>query len=362
MYDLVLALETKLTALEKVFNLSALEAELKKLDEKIEDPNLWADKLLAQKVQKERKRLNELVSQFKTLQTELADAKEFAPMFGQGDGALDTELQDKLKKVELKLSELEFQKMLSGEFDASNAILTVTSGAGGTEAQDWVQMLLRMYMRWAEVKGFKCEVVDAMPGEEAGLKNATVTVEGKNAYGFLRAEIGIHRLVRISPFDSSSRRHTSFASVSVLPEIEDDIDIEINEEDLRIDTYRSSGAGGQHVNKTDSAVRLTHLPSGIVVACQNERSQHKNKATAMKVLKAKLYEKERLEREKHREKLAGEKKEIGFGSQIRSYTLQPYQLIKDHRTEVESGKTQAILDGDIDEFIKAYLLMQASAG
>ena len=246
--------------------------------------------------------------------------------------------------------------MLGGEHDAGNAIVTIHPGAGGTEAQDWAEMLLRMYLRWAERKGFKAEVVDLQPGEGAGIKNATFTVEGPYAYGYLSAEGGVHRLVRISPFDANARRQTSFASVFIYPEVEDEIEIEIRDEDLRVDTYRSSGAGGQHVNKTDSAVRLTHLPTNIVVACQNERSQHKNKAMAMKILRARLYE---LEQEKQQEKLAQltkGKKEIGFGSQIRSYVLHPYRMVKDHRTDVEIGNADAVLDGDIDRFIEAYLL------
>ncbi len=247
-------------------------------------------------------------------------------------------------------------RMFCGAHDNQAAIVEINSGAGGTESQDWAEMLLRMYSRWAERKKFKTEILDINSGEEAGIKSATLFIEGTNAYGYLRSERGVHRLVRISPFDSNARRHTSFASVSVTPDIEEDIDIEVNEEDLRIDTYRASGAGGQHINKTDSAVRLTHLPTGIVVACQSQRSQHKNKATAMKLLKAKLHE---VEEEKQREQLAqltGERKKIDFGSQIRNYVMQPYQLVKDVRTDQQTGDVQAVLDGDIDPFIEAYLL------
>lgn len=245
---------------------------------------------------------------------------------------------------------------MSGEFDKGNAIVEISGGAGGTEAQDWAYMLFRMYLRWAERKGFSVEELDHQPGEVAGIKGASILVKGDFAYGHLRPEQGVHRLVRISPFDSNARRHTSFASVSVTPDIEEDIEIDIDPGDLRVDTYRSSGAGGQHVNKTESAVRLTHIPTGIVVACQNERSQHKNKDRAMKVLKAKLYERERL---LHQEKVAqvqGERAKIDFGSQIRSYVLHPYQMVKDHRTEFESSATGAVLDGEIDPFIEAYLL------
>ena len=254
----------------------------------------------------------------------------------------------------------EIKALLGKPEDSHNAIMTIHAGAGGTEAQDWAEMLLRMYLRWAEKKGFKTGILDYQAGEEAGVKSATVLVEGEYAYGYGKAESGIHRLVRISPFDASSRRHTSFASVFVYPEVDEEIVVEIDEKDLKIDTYRSSGKGGQHVNKTDSAVRITHLPTGMVVQCQNERSQHKNKAMALKVLKARLYE---LKQEEHNEKIDAmhsTKKEIAWGSQVRSYTLHPYKLIKDHRTSLEVGNVQKVLDGDIDEFIEAYLLKEAS--
>jgi peptide chain release factor 2 len=246
--------------------------------------------------------------------------------------------------------------MLGGEHDESNAIVSINAGAGGTEAQDWVEMLLRMYLRWGEKRGYQTKIVDILSGEEAGLKNVTFTVNGRYAYGYLKAEVGIHRLVRISPFDAGARRHTSFASVFVYPEISDDFVIEIDEKDLRVDTFRSSGAGGQHVNKTDSAVRITHLPTGIVVQCQNERSQHKNKAIALKILKARLYEKELKEKEEKLEELHNTKKEIAWGSQIRSYILHPYKMVKDHRTNKVIHQVDRVLDGEIDEFIKVYLL------
>jgi peptide chain release factor 2 len=246
--------------------------------------------------------------------------------------------------------------MLSGENDFNNAIVSIHAGAGGTEAQDWSEMMLRMYLRWAEKRGFKTELVDILQGEEAGVKSVTFIVNGDYAYGYLKAEIGIHRLVRISPFDANARRHTSFASLFVYPDIEDDVVIEIDDKDLRVDTFRASGAGGQHVNKTDSAVRITHLPSGIVVQCQNERSQHMNRATAMKLLKARLYEKEMEEREKELDKINASKKQIAWGSQIRSYILQPYQMVKDHRTGKEMGNVDAVLDGELDGFIEAYLM------
>ena len=268
------------------------------------------------------------------------------------------EVGAKVSQVEKDLQAAEFKRMLGGETDRNNAIVSIHSGAGGTEAQDWASMLLRMYLRWAERKGFRTEVIDTLDGEEAGIKSATFEVTGEFAYGYLKAEVGIHRLVRISPFDAGKRRHTSFASVFVYPEIDEDIVIEIKEEDLRVDTFRSSGAGGQHVNKTESAVRFTHLPTGIVVSCQNERSQHKNRAMAMKVLKARLYELKLREQEEKAEQLNSTKKDIAWGSQIRSYVLQPYRLAKDHRTNYEIGNVDAVLDGDLDEFIQTYLLQK----
>ena len=253
----------------------------------------------------------------------------------------------------------EIRTMLSGELDRKNAIITIHPGAGGTESQDWAEMLLRMYLRWTERRGFKREVIDLQPGDEAGIKSATLTVNGDYAYGLLSAEAGVHRLVRISPFDQAARRHTSFASLYVWPELPDDIDIEIEDKDIRIDTFRSSGAGGQHVNVTDSAVRITHLPTGIVVSCQNERSQHKNRASAMKVLKSRLYDLRLKEQQAKLDQIGGEKKNIGFGSQIRSYVLQPYQMIKDLRTRYQVGDVSRVLDGDLDDFIKAYLMQKA---
>jgi peptide chain release factor 2 len=265
-----------------------------------------------------------------------------------------------LDELEEQVETGETKKMLGGEHDQRNAIVTIHPGAGGTESQDWAEMLLRMYLRWAERKGFKREIIDLQPGEEAGIKSATFTVTGDYAYGLLLAEAGVHRLVRISPYDQAARRHTSFASVYVWPELPEDVDVEIDEKDLRIDTYRSSGAGGQHVNVTDSAIRITHLPTGIVVSCQNERSQHKNRAQAMKVLKARLYDLKMKEQQAKLEQLGGEKKEIAFGSQIRSYVLHPYQMVKDHRTKTEVGDVNRVLDGDLDVFIKSYLMKKAS--
>ncbi len=278
-----------------------------------------------------------------------------------GDEEAEKEVETALVDIQRAVNTAEMQQMLGGEHDANNAIVSLHPGAGGLEAQDWADMLFRLYLRWIERRGFKAEVIDYLPGEGGGLKNATFTVEGPYAYGYLRAEVGIHRLVRISPFDGNARRHTSFASVFVYPEIDDSVEVDIRPEDLRVDTYRASGAGGQHVNKTDSAVRLTHLPTGLVVACQNERSQHRNRAMAMKVLRARLYE---VELEKQKEKmqdLEKSKKDIAWGSQIRSYVLHPYRMVKDHRTGVEVGNTDAVLDGDIDAFIEAYLLQRIAA-
>ena len=276
---------------------------------------------------------------------------------GEDDETLE-EVKQLLPGLEERVDKMEFARMLSGEHDACNAILSINAGAGGTEAQDWADMLLRMYLRFCERRGFKTDMTEYLPGDEAGVKSATFTVDGDHAYGWLRAEIGIHRLVRISPFDSNARRHTSFSSVFVFPELPDDVEVEILDKDLKVDTFRASGAGGQHVNKTDSAIRITHVPTGIVVACQNERSQHKNRATAMKQLRSRLFEVELRKKEEEAASLTGEKKDIGWGSQIRSYVLHPYRMVKDHRTNFETGNTDAVLDGDIDKFIEAYLLSQ----
>jgi peptide chain release factor 2 len=344
-----------------IFDVSKLERRAAELAEKSALPDFWKQPETAQNLLRERSRLQATLDAWRRLSSALGDANVFLEMAAEGDEEGRTEAEAKAVEIERLLGEMELQQMLGGEHDAGNAIVTVHPGAGGTEAQDWAEMLLRMYLRWAERRGFKTETVDLQPGEGGGIKNATFTVDGPFAYGYLQAEGGIHRLVRISPFDANARRHTSFASVFVYPEIEDEIEVDVREEDLRIDTYRSSGAGGQHVNKTDSAVRITHLPSGIVVACQNERSQHKNRAMAMKVLRARLYE---LEMEKQQEKMAEltkDRKEIRFGSQIRSYVLHPYRLVKDLRTGVEVGNADAVLDGDIDRFIEAFLLKKIAA-
>ena len=280
--------------------------------------------------------------------------------WAEGGEDVVADLERGLNELQQEVEAAEVKKMLGGEYDRSNAIVTIHPGAGGTESQDWAEMLLRMYTKWSERRGFRREVFDFQPGEQAGIKSATISLTGDYAYGLMAAEAGVHRLVRISPFDQDKRRHTSFASVFVWPELPEDVDVDIDEKDLRIDTYRSSGAGGQHVNVTDSAVRITHLPSGIVVSCQNERSQHKNRAQAMKVLRSRLFDRKMKEQAARLEQLGGEKRDIAFGSQIRSYVLQPYQMVKDHRTKVQVGDPTRVLDGDVDGFIKTYLMKKAS--
>lgn len=305
---------------------------------------------------KERSCIGKIVDGWQEIKSAVEESSILLEMAEEeGDSDLLAEIDEEITELTKKLEAIEFQRMLSGDHDAGNAIVTVHSGAGGTESQDWAEMLLRMYLRWCEKKGYKTEILDYQEGDEAGIKSVTFTASGEYPYGYLKAEIGVHRLVRISPFDSNKRRHTSFASIFVLPEIEEDIVVEIDESDLRIDTYRASGAGGQHVNKTDSAIRITHLPSGEVVQCQNERSQHKNKATAMKLLKAKLYALKMKEQEEKMDEINADKKDIGWGSQIRSYVMHPYRMVKDLRTGVETGNVDAVMDGDLDKFIVGYL-------
>ena len=331
---------------------------MQELEEQTSRPDFWSDAENAQKVLKARMVMEKDVTAWETLEHRALDIRELIEL-GAEEADADTLAEVAALNAELEsgVSAVEFRRMLSGDHDASGSFVSINAGAGGTESQDWAEMLLRMYLRYCEKKGWKTEITDYQGGEEAGVKGVTFSVSGEFAYGYLKAEAGIHRLVRISPFDSAARRHTSFASVFVFPIIEEeDIDVKIVESDLRIDTFRSSGAGGQHVNTTDSAIRITHLPTGIVVACQSERSQHMNKATAMKVLRSKLYEKELREREAKASDIAGEKKEIGWGSQIRSYVLHPYKMVKDLRTGVESGNPDAVLDGDLEEFVVAYLM------
>ncbi|MBI4475846.1 MAG: peptide chain release factor 2 [Acidobacteria bacterium] len=335
------------------------QRELDSIESRVAAPDFWKDQAEAQKLLQRRRRLEEdreLAHALKKNEDDLAVLVEWAQ---QGED-VDADLRSGLGRLVNLVETAEIKKMLGGEHDRKNAILTIHPGAGGTESQDWAEMLLRMYLRWCERRGFKYEVIDYQPGDEAGLKSATVTVTGDFAFGLLSAEAGVHRLVRISPFDQASRRHTSFASVYAYPDLPEDVDIDIDENDLRIDTYRSSGRGGQHVNVTDSAVRITHIPSGIVVQCQNERSQHRNRDSAMKVLKARLYDLKAKEQQAKLDQIGGAKKGIAFGNQIRSYVLHPYQMVKDHRTKEEVGDINRVLDGDVDGFIKAYLMKKAS--
>jgi len=325
-------------------------------------PDLWDDRSRAERVLREKRGVERELEFFSRQERTLEDAEVLLELAREAnDASTREEAAGRLDEAERALAEAELRRLLGGEHDPSNAILAINAGAGGTDACDWAEMLLRMYLRWAENHGFKTEILDVQAGEEAGLRSATVTVSGDYAFGYLKTEEGVHRLVRISPFDSQHRRHTAFASVSVVPEIDDTVEVEIDENDLRIDTYRAGGAGGQHVNKTDSAVRITHLPTGIVVQCQNERSQHKNRSAAMKVLRARLYERAREEQEAKLAALRGERRDVNFGSQIRSYTLHPSQRVKDHRTGVEVGNAQGVLEGDLDSFIRATLLGRAEA-
>lgn len=322
-------------------------------------PDFWDDNDAAQKTISELNALKNLVDSMDKLDSALEDLQVMLELaVDEGDESIVPELYDSVQAMKQEVEQFELQLLLSGPYDKNNAILELHPGAGGTESQDWAEMLLRMYTRWADSKGFKVETLDYLPGDEAGIKSVTLLIKGHNAYGYLKAEKGVHRLVRISPFDASGRRHTSFVSCNVLPEIEADTEVDIRPEDLKIDTYRSSGAGGQHVNTTDSAVRITHLPTGIVVTCQSERSQIKNRERAMTMLAAKLFERKREEQQKELAEIQGEQKDIAWGSQIRSYVFHPYSLVKDHRTNVEVGNVQAVMDGELDTFINAYLRSQ----
>jgi peptide chain release factor 2 len=317
-------------------------------------PGFWDDQEAAAKTSAAHARAQKRLEMFRGLESDVADLSDLAEMAAE-DEEMAAELDTQLRSVEGRLAELEEARLFSGKYDAGDAVVTVHAGAGGTDSQDWAEILLRMYLRWAERRGFGVEMVEASAGEEAGLKSATFIARGENAYGLFAAERGVHRLVRISPFDSSARRHTSFAQVEVGPVVEEAVDVEIDEDDLRIDTYRASGAGGQHVNKTDSAVRITHLPTGVVVQCQNERSQMQNRAVAMQLLRSRLIELEERKRSEELAKQRGEVKDVAWGSQIRSYVMHPYTMVKDHRTEHEVGDVQRVLDGDLDDFIRDYL-------
>jgi len=331
-------------------------ARLQVLEKAIGQDQFWNQPDQARVLLKERGKILNALGEWEQTRDQLEETEILLDLaLEEADGETLAEVREKLGTLEKKLTQMEFTKLLSGESDINNAIVAIHAGAGGTEAQDWAEMLLRMYLRWAETRNYKTEVIDMLPGDEAGTKSVTFTVEGKYAYGYLHSESGIHRLVRISPFDAGGRRHTSFASVFVYPEVEEDLNIEINEADVRVDTFRASGAGGQHVNKTSSAIRLTHFPTGIVVQCQNEKSQHRNKEMAFKVLKSRLYEQELQKKEDKKRELHEGQSDIAWGSQIRSYTLAPYRLVKDHRTQLEIGNVDSVLDGNIDPFIEAFL-------
>ena len=350
------ALENLGTALK----LDEAREEIKKLEEESSAEGFWNDIANSQKVLQRTKQLKNKCDKYEKLALRWDDLLTLCQMaIEENDGSLLPELEEEYAKFEKELEDARLATLLSGEYDGCNAILSFHAGAGGTEAQDWTQMLYRMYTRWAERHDFKYKILDYLDGEEAGIKSATISIEGENAYGYLKSESGIHRLVRVSPFDSSGRRHTSFAAVEVIPEISDDIEIEIRPEDLKVDTYRSSGAGGQHVNKTESAIRITHIPTGIIVSCQVERSQHQNREVAMRMLRSKLVEIKEREHLEKIEDIKGEQMKIEWGSQIRSYVFMPYTLVKDHRTGYENGNINAVMDGDLDGFINAYLSMKA---
>lgn len=338
------------------FDIARLSDEIAELEQKASEPNFWENIENSQKVLQRTKVLKSKLERYHSLETEWEDLKTLTELgIEEQDGSVIPEVAEGIRRLKDNLYKLKLETLLTGEYDKNNAMLTLHAGAGGTEAQDWVEMLLRMYIRWAESRGFTAKILDILPGDEAGIKSVTLYVAGDNAYGYLKSEKGVHRLVRISPFDASGRRHTSFASADVMPELDDDIKIDINPEDLRVDTYRASGAGGQHINKTESAVRITHLPTGVVAACQTERSQFQNKDTAMKMLKARLFELKEREQKEKIEDLKGVQLDIAWGSQIRSYVFCPYTLVKDHRTNYEVGDVNSVMDGALDGFINAFL-------
>ncbi len=352
-------LEERLAELEDFFDVEGLRRTSASLSEEMSRPEFWDDQEEARQVSSDFSRVEGRLRLLDGLRARLLDAEEILEL-SEGDEELLGEVAEELGRVETALEEQEVARLFSGEYDEGAAILTINSGAGGVEAQDWAEMLARMYRRWAERRGSPLEVIEYTLGEEAGIKSATYSIAGEHAFGLLSAERGVHRLVRISPFDASSRRHTSFASVAVAPVIDETVEVDVDEKDLKVDTYRASGAGGQHVNKTDSAVRITHLPTGIVAQCQNERSQHQNREVAMRVLRARLFERQQERREQEIAAQSGEKADVGFGSQIRSYVLHPYKMVKDLRTGVETSDVERVLDGDIDAFIYAYLKSRAA--
>lgn len=339
-----------------LFDLASLREELKSLDEKVEGPNFWGDQETAQKILKKKKAIENSINEYQNLDKSLEDIDELIPMVLEMEDEEEANLLvSSFRDVKEKVEDLKLKTLLTGPHDRGNAIIAIHAGTGGVDAMDWAQMLFRMYMRWCEKKGYNTKVIDYQDDTEAGIKSATILVEGENAYGYLKNEKGVHRLVRISPFNAAGKRQTSFASLEVIPQIEDDVTVEIDAEDLRIDTYRSSGAGGQHVNKTDSAIRITHLPTNIVVTCQNERSQHQNKDMAMKILTARLLELKEAEHKENLKELKGDFSQNTWGSQIRSYVFQPYTMVKDHRTGAEVGNVGAVMDGDLDYFINEKL-------
>ncbi|HEY9060161.1 MAG TPA: peptide chain release factor 2 [Pseudobacteroides sp.] len=350
------ALTIELGEMGASLDIARLDDEIAELEQKAAEPEFWNDPENSQKILQRLKNVKDRVDGYRGLVTDLEDVKTLNQLgIEEEDVSIIEEVSSGIRDLKEKLTKLKLETLLTGQYDKNNAILTLHAGAGGTEAQDWVQMLLRMYTRWAEAKGYNVKILDFLDGEEAGIKSVTIHVIGENAYGYLRSEKGVHRLVRISPFDASGRRHTSFASLDVMPELDDDIEIDINPEDLRVDTYRASGAGGQHINKTESAVRITHIPTGVVVACQTERSQFQNKDTAMKMLKSKLLELKEREQKEKIEDLKGIQMDIAWGSQIRSYVFCPYTLVKDHRTNFEIGDVNSVMDGEIDGFINSFL-------
>ena len=352
------------------FDPAALEKQAADLESRMQEPDFWSDRDAAARVSSEYRRAKRRLERYRRTEAEVEDAGAMVEMAREAvaekgpesEAGFLKETRQSLNQILAHLSQLEEERLFSGEYDDGDAVLVFHPGAGGTEAQDWAEILLRMYLRWADKRAFKADINEATEGDEAGLKSATITVHGENVYGLLASERGVHRLVRISPFDAANRRHTSFASVEVSPLVEEEVEVEIDEKDLKIETYRASGAGGQHVNKTDSAVRITHMPTKIVVQCQNERSQHNNRSTAMKLLKSKLLELEERRRQEEMEKERGEIMEIAWGSQIRSYVLAPYTMVKDHRTGHETGNAQAVLDGALDDFIREYLVLRAGKG